>query len=83
MNSWLVASLVLGCGFVPCAAICSRADLASAVAALNLASVLAVALLMTMTVAFGRQPFIDLAVVLAPMSLVGSLAFVRFLERRR
>jgi multisubunit Na+/H+ antiporter MnhF subunit len=47
------------------------------------AAVVAVLLLITMTVAFNRPPFIDLAVVLVPLSLAGSFAFVRFLGRRR
>jgi multisubunit Na+/H+ antiporter MnhF subunit len=38
--------------------------------------------MVTLTEAFGRQPFMDLAVVLAPIGVAGSLAFVRFLELR-
>jgi len=30
---------------------------------------------------FHRQPFVDLAVVFAPMSLVGSMMFARLMER--
>jgi multisubunit Na+/H+ antiporter MnhF subunit len=83
VNEWLAASLVLTVGFVPCALVCIRADLGSSVAALSVASTLAVVLLVTMTIAFRRTSLIDLAVVLAPMAVIGSLAFVRFLERRR
>jgi hypothetical protein len=36
---------------------------------------------MTMTMAFHRPPFIELGLVLAPLAVVGSLGFVRFLER--
>ena len=82
MSVWMAASIALACGFVPCAITCLRADTVSALAALNLAGVLALLILVTLTVAFGRQPFIDLAVVLGPISLGGLLAFVRFLERR-
>lgn len=81
-ENWLIAAVVLACGVLPCALVCLRADIISALAALNLAGVLAVALLMMLSVAFGRQPFIDLAVVLAPLAMSGLLAFVRFLERR-
>ncbi len=83
MNLWLAASLVLAVGFVPCVWVCLRGDLGSALAALSVASVLTVVLLMTLTVAFARPPFIELAIVLAPMAVIGSLAFARFLERRR
>ena len=37
--------------------------------------------LMLLAEGFHRQPFIDLAVVFAPMSLVGSLMFARLMER--
>lgn len=80
---WTAAAIALACGFLPCGVVCLRGDLPSALAAINLAGVLAVLILMTLCVSFGRQPFIDLAVVLSPLSIVGMLAFVRFLERRR
>ena len=38
-------------------------------------------ILMLLSEGFRRQPFIDLAVVFAPMSLVGSLTFARLMER--
>jgi hypothetical protein len=41
-----------------------------------------VMLMVTLCEAFVRQPFIDLAQALAALSVVGSLAFVRFLGRR-
>ena len=83
MNLWLAASLVLAAGYVPCLWVCLRGDLGSALAALSVASAITVVLLMTLTVAVARPPFIELALVLAPMSVIGSLAFARFLERRR
>jgi hypothetical protein len=36
---------------------------------------------MLLSEGFHRQPFIDLAVVLAPMALVGALMFARLMER--
>jgi len=39
-------------------------------------------ILMLLSEGFHRQPFIDLAVVLAPMALVGSLVFARLMERQ-
>ena len=83
MNLWMAASLALACGFVPCIWVSSRADMGSALAALSVASVIAAAMLITLTVALARPPFIELGVVLAPLALLGSLTFVRFLERRR
>lgn len=80
---WIAAAIALCCGFVPCAVVCVRADVPSALAAMNMAGVLTVLILVILCVAFGRQAFVDLAVTLAPASLVGVLAFARFLERRR
>ena len=83
MSIWMAASIALSCGLGLCLAGCLRGDTASALAALNLAGVVAALELVTLSVAFARQPFVDLAVVLAPLSLGGTLAAVRFLERRR
>jgi multisubunit Na+/H+ antiporter MnhF subunit len=44
--------------------------------------VLVSTILMLLSEGFHRQPFIDLAVVLAPMTLVGSLVFARLKERQ-
>lgn len=83
MSVWLAAAIALCCGFVPLTVVCARADSLSALASLNLAGVLTLLTLLTLTVAFSRQAFVDLAVVLATLSPVGLLAFVRFLERRQ
>ena len=48
---------------------------------LEVAAVLLSTILMLLSEGFHRQPFIDLAVVFAPMSLVGSLMFARLMER--
>jgi multisubunit Na+/H+ antiporter MnhF subunit len=83
MSIWLAASIALACGLAACGVACVRVPPPSGLAALNVAGVTAVMLLVTLTEAFKRQPFIDLPLVLAPAALGGGLAFVRFLERRR
>ena len=50
--------------------------------ALELAGVIAPLVLLLMAEGFHRQPFADLALVLAFLSFAGSLAYARFLERR-
>lgn len=82
MSVWLAASIALSGGLGACLLACLRADIPAALAVLNVAGVTTVLVLVTMTVAFARQPFIDLAVVLAPLSIAGSLAWVRYLARR-
>jgi multicomponent Na+:H+ antiporter subunit F len=82
MSIWTAAAVVLACGFVPCALVARRDSVSSGLTALNLAGVLTLAILLVLCAGFGRQAFVDLAIVLGPMSLVGLLAFLRFLERR-
>jgi multisubunit Na+/H+ antiporter MnhF subunit len=83
MSVWMAASIVLVCALVGCGIACIGSPLAAGLAVLNIAGVIAVVLLVTLTEAFQRQPFMDLAEALAAASLAGGLAFVRFLDRRR
>lgn len=81
MNEWLVAAAVLGFALIPCLTVAVLAGAADGLAALELASVLVTTILVLLSEGFRRQPFVDLAVVFAPMSLVGSLTFARLMER--
>jgi multisubunit Na+/H+ antiporter MnhF subunit len=80
MNRWEIAALVLVAALLPCLVVCLVASTAAALAAVEVASVLAVTALMLLSEGFHRQPFIDLAVVLALVSSVGSLTFARMME---
>jgi multisubunit Na+/H+ antiporter MnhF subunit len=81
MNEWLIAATVLGFALIPCVLVCVIATPPHGLIALEIAGVLVCTILMLLSEGFHRQPFIDLAVVLAPMSLVGALAFARLMER--
>ncbi|MBV9310933.1 MAG: hypothetical protein JOZ73_08875 [Solirubrobacterales bacterium] len=81
MNEWEVAAIVLGSAMLPCLAVCLLAEVGSALAALEVASVLLTSVLMLLSEGFHRQPFIDLAIVFAVLSLVGAIAFARLMER--
>lgn len=83
MSFWLAASIVLVCAMVLCLVAAARGDELDGLPALSLAGVITIATLITLTEAFHRQPFIDLGVVLAALSLGGSLAFIRFFGRDR
>jgi multisubunit Na+/H+ antiporter MnhF subunit len=80
MNRWEIAALVLIAALLPCLMVAVLADAAAALAAVEVASVLAVTALMLLSEGFRRQPFVDLAVVLALVSTVGSLTFARMME---
>lgn len=82
MSAWLIAALALLPGLLACGVACVLLDVLGALVALELAGVLATAELTLLAEGTHRQPFVDLALTLAVMSVAGSLAFVRLLERR-
>ncbi len=82
MNEWEIAAAVLAFALIPCLLMCLLAGAPSGLVALEIAGVLVSTILVLLSEAFHRQPFIDLAVVLAPMTLIGSLAFARLMERQ-
>lgn len=81
MNEWQWAAIVLTAALVPCLGVCVLAGATQALAALEVASTLATAALMVLSEGFHRQPFIDLAIVLALLSLIGAFAFARMMEQ--
>jgi multisubunit Na+/H+ antiporter MnhF subunit len=81
VNEWEIAATVLGFALIPCAGVALLAPPHHGLAAMQVASVLLSTILVLLSEGFHRQPFIDLAVVFAPMSLVGSLVFARLMER--
>lgn len=80
MNEWELAAIVLIVAIAPCVMVCVFASAAAALAALEVASTLATTALIVLAEGFHRQPFIDLALILAVLSVVGSLAFARLME---
>ena len=83
MNAWLIAAtaLLIG-GLLPVVAAGLTRDTMAAAAALNLGGPVAAMILLLLAEGFHRQPFVDLAVVLAAVSFVGSVIVARFLEWR-
>jgi multisubunit Na+/H+ antiporter MnhF subunit len=81
MNEWEIVAAVLGAATVPCLGVCLLASLTSALAALELAGTLAASALMALCEGFHRQPFIDLALLFALLSMIGAMAFARLMER--
>jgi multisubunit Na+/H+ antiporter MnhF subunit len=81
MTAWLVAATVLAACVVPCAAVCFYADPLSGLAALEVSGALGTAILMILSEAFQRPPFIDLALIMATLTIVSGVTFARVLER--
>jgi multisubunit Na+/H+ antiporter MnhF subunit len=82
MNVWLVAAVVLIIAWLPCLAVCLLASEFDALVSVELGSTLLTSVLMLLSIAFRRQPFIDLALAFALVSIVGSLAFARMMEEK-
>jgi multisubunit Na+/H+ antiporter MnhF subunit len=81
MNAFEIAAVVLVVITLPCLGVCVFGGATAALAAFEVASTVATTTLMVLAQGFHRQPFIDLAIVLAALSLVGGVAFARMMER--
>jgi multisubunit Na+/H+ antiporter MnhF subunit len=81
MNEWMVVAIVLIGAMLPCLAVCVFAGATHALAAFEVASTLLATILMLLSEGFHRQPFVDLAITFALVSIVGGLAFARLMER--
>jgi multicomponent Na+:H+ antiporter subunit F len=83
MNEWQIAAAVLLAGLVPCGWVCARRSFAEGVVALQLAGTLASLAALLIAVGEERQPFGDLALVLAAVSFAGTLLLARYLGESR
>ena len=80
MNEWEIVATVLAAGMIPCVGVCALAGIADGLVALEVAGTLLSTALMALAEGLQRQPFVDLALVLALLSLTGTLVFARLLE---
>ena len=81
MNEWLLAALILTAALVPLAFVAAFGDVVSGLVAVEVGSSVACAILVLLSEGTHRQSFVDLALVLAPLSLIGSIAYARLMER--
>lgn len=82
MNVWLVAATVLLAGLVPCGWVLLRGRIEDALVAVELVSTLVTVVLLLLAEGFHRSIYFELALVLAAMSFVGALIFVRFVGEK-
>jgi multisubunit Na+/H+ antiporter MnhF subunit len=80
MNEWEIAAVVLIGAVLPCVGMCALAGAMEGLVALELGGTLACTALLALAEGLHRQPFIDLALVLALLSLIGGLVFARMME---
>ena len=81
MNAWLVASLGLLAALVPCGVVVLRAGRFDRLVALQLATVITVLSLLSLSIGLDRPSYADLAVTLVLLAFPGTLAFAITLER--
>lgn len=80
MNEWEIAAAVLAGALLPCVGVCALAGVADGLVAMELAGTIVATVLMLLAEGLQRQPFIDLALTLAILAIVGTLAIARLLE---
>jgi multisubunit Na+/H+ antiporter MnhF subunit len=81
MNGWLWAATVLTVGLVPLVAVAALARPLHGLVAAEAAGTDAALIMLLIAEGTKSQSFATLALILAVASFIGSLAFVRFLER--
>jgi multicomponent Na+:H+ antiporter subunit F len=81
MSIWLAAAIALLLGLLPIGAVIVRRPPIEGLVALELAGVLNTLVLLLLAEGFNRPGFMDLALVLALLSLAGGLVFARMYER--
>jgi multisubunit Na+/H+ antiporter MnhF subunit len=82
VNVWLLAATVLLAGLVPCGWVLLRGRLLDALVAFELTSTLVTVVLVLLAEGFHRSSYFVVPLVLAALSFVGALVFVRFLGER-
>jgi multicomponent Na+:H+ antiporter subunit F len=68
-------------GVAPCCIVVLRARLMERFVAVQLVQVIAILAIVMMAMGYGRSIYLDVALVMAVLTLAGGLVFVRFLER--
>ena len=82
MNVWLIAATALLAGLLPCGWVLMRATTVDALVALELGSTVVTLVLLLLAEGFHRSSYFELPIVLAALSFVGTLVFIRFLGER-
>ena len=82
MNVWLIGATALLFGLLPCGFVLVRGRLTDALVALELGSTVVTVVLLLLAEGFNRSSYFVLPLVLAALSFVGTLVFIRFLGNR-
>ena len=80
---WIASACVLTVGMTICGVVAFRRETFPALVALELAGTLVTLALVCLVVGFQRAVYGDLPVIAAVLNWLGSLVYVRFLDRSR
>jgi multisubunit Na+/H+ antiporter MnhF subunit len=83
VNVWLIGATIVLAGIAPCAFVVVRAGLLDALMALELVATLATLSLVLIAEGLHRSSYFGVPLVLAFLTFVGGLIYVRFLADRR
>lgn len=83
LASWLLSGTVLLAGVLACGLAAWRRPTFEALVALQLAGTLATMTLVCLTVGFQQSSYGNVPIIAAVLNWVGSLVYVRFLDRSR
>ena len=83
MNRWLVgAAILLVVGMLPAVAVAGRGSVLDRLPGLAMAGVVATLEMLLLAEGYQRSSYVDTALVLAALSLTGSLVFARLVVRQ-
>jgi len=81
MNLWLAAGVGLSLALLPCGFMCFSGSAERRLVGVQMTSLLLTMIVVAMTLASGRLPFLDVAFALALCAYGGGLLYARFMER--
>lgn len=81
MNAWNFAACGLLLTMIPCLWACLTGTNMERLLGLQLGQIIGVLILVALSEGYGRDIYLDAALVLAVLSLASALVFIRFLER--
>lgn len=83
MNRWLVgAAVLLVAGMLPAMVVAGRGGVLDRLAGLAMAGVVATLEMLLLSEGYQRSSYLDVGLVLATLSLTGSLVFARLVVRQ-
>lgn len=77
----MMTAVATGGCLVPCAWMCLRGSAERRLVGLEMTGIIVTILLMLLTLAYARLPFIDMPLTLAVLSFGAGVVFARFLEK--